>query len=416
MFMHIRVYVKLVILLLLLYFYLFNPLFFALNVVGSVKFVLLLGFIGLFLKKKAISFFKQFKFDFLLFLILVVYTFLATILGEGAAKDLPYMQFIWFLESYIISVFFYAYFSKIFEKFSFEKIIVWIGFLASIITVYLITHPAANLYVRSSVIMDSLDLLEKPEFYRGFSIAESSSYIYGILLGIIASISLLVLKKNMLYLFIIVFLLVAIMFNARTGLFIFAFSLILSLLRGEFNYKIIFYFISLMVVINIVFFTSSFYANNEESFKWIFGAFNSTKSIDVNDENSNYSFLYQMIFLPDTVMGFFLGNGKMPMNSSGGSDIGYIRHIYIGGILLLLIELSFLYYLFKRSITNSASKSIDYIFLSAILIANFKGDAFFVPSGFIRLFILYYVINVLRKAEKVIVPSELGIKQDVENG
>lgn len=414
--MHIRVYIKLVILLLLLYFYLFNPLFFALNVVGSVKFVLLLGFIGLFFKKRAMFFFKQFKFDFLLFLILVVYTFLVTILGEGAAKDLPYMQFIWFLESYIIAVFFYAYFSKIFEKFSFEKIIVWIGFIASIITVYLITHPAANLYVRSSVIMDSLDLLEKPEFYRGFSIAESSSYIYGILLGIIASISLLALKKNMLYFFIIVFLLVAIMFNARTGLFIFAFSLILSLLRGEFNYKIIFYFISLVVLINIVFFNSSFYSNNEESFKWIFGAFNSTKSIDVNDENSNYSFLYQMIFLPDTVIGFFFGNGKMPMNSSGGSDIGYIRHIYVGGILLLLIEFSFLYYLFKRSITNSVSKSIDYIFLSAILIANFKGDAFFVPSGFIRLFILYYVINVLRKAEKVIVPSELAIKQDVENG
>ena len=62
-------------------------------------------------KRRSIFFFKQFKYDFLLFLILVVYTFLVTILGEGAAKDLPYMQFIWFLESYIISIFFYAYFS-----------------------------------------------------------------------------------------------------------------------------------------------------------------------------------------------------------------------------------------------------------------------------------------------------------------
>ena len=394
--MHIRVYMKLVILLLLLYFYLFNPLFFALNVVGSIKFVLLLGFVGLFFKKRAMFFFKQFKFDFLLFLILVVYTFLVTILGEGAAKDLPYMQFIWFLESYITSVFFYAYFSKIFEKFSFEKIIVWIGFIASIITVYLITHPAANLYVRSSVIMDSLDLLEKPEFFRGFSIAESSSYVYGILLGIIASISLLVIKKNMLYLFVIVFLLVAIMFNARIGLFIFAFSLILFSLNREFNFKIIAYFVSLVLVFNIVFFSSSFYADNEESFKWIFAAFNSTKSIDVNDENSNYSFLYQMIFFPDSFLGILLGNGRMPINSSGGSDIGYIRHLHIGGCALLFIEFSFLYYLFKRSIMNSTLKSLDYIFLSAILIANFKGDAFFVPSGFSRLFILYYVINVLR--------------------
>jgi hypothetical protein len=414
--MHIKVYGKLVILLLLLYFYLFNPLFFALNVVGSVKFVLLLGFIGLLFKKKALFFLKQFKSDLLLFLILLVYTYLVTFLGKGAAKDLPYMQFIWFLESYITSVFFYAYFSKIFQKFSIEKIIIWIGFIASLITVYLITHPATNLYVRNSVIMDSLDLLETPEFYRGFSIAESSSYIYGILLGIIASLSLLVIRKNMLYLFIIIFLLVAIMFNARTGLFIFAFSLLLSLMRGEFNYKVVFYFISLVVIINIVFFSSSFYANNEESFKWIFGAFNSTKSIDLYDENSNYSFLYQMIFLPDTVMGFLWGNGKMPMNSSGGSDIGYIRHIYVGGILLLLIELSFLFYLFKRSIANSTSKSIDYIFLSAILIANFKGDAFFVPSGFFRLFVLYYVINVLRKSDKVTLPTDFSNKQGVENG
>lgn len=394
--MHIKLYGKLVLLLFLLYLYLFNPLFFVVNGIGSVKFVLLVGLIGLFFKKKTLFCFKQFKFDFIFIFILITYTKLVTLFGEDSAKDLPYLQLVWFLEGYVVSIFFYVYYSNIFEKLLFEKIVVWLGFIASIITVYLITHPATNLFVRSSIIMDSLDLLDKPEFYRGFSIAESSSYVYGILLGIIASISLLLLRNNPLFLIVIIFILVAIMFNARTGLFIFGFSLFLLFLRREFNFKIIAYFVSLVLLFNIVFFSSSFYADNEESFKWIFAAFNSTKSIDVNDENSNYSFLYQMIFFPDSFHEILFGSGKMPINSSGGSDIGYIRHIYIGGISLLFIEFAFLYYLFKRSIMNSTFKSIDYIFLSGILIANFKGDAFFVPSGFFRLFVLYYVINVLR--------------------
>jgi hypothetical protein len=146
-----------------------------------------------------------------------------------------------------------------------------------------------------------------------------------------------------------------------------------------------------ILILNYLFFSSSFYADNEESFKWILGALNSTKSIDVNDENSNYSFLFQMLFLPNSITGLFFGEGKMPLNSSGGSDIGYIRHIFIGGIVLLFIEFSFLFYLFKRCFKNSSSKSIILMFLAALLIANFKGDAFFVPSGFFRLFILYYV-------------------------
>ncbi len=393
--LRVRFIGKLGIFILLLYFYIYNPLFWALNLFGSVKIVMLIAIVGLLFSKKSVSYLRMFTNEFLILLLLALYTSVVVFSGDGTASSMPYRQIIWFIECFSIPIFFTIYFGDLIRKIGWEIPVIIVSVIAALITLYLITHPATNLLVRSSLIQDSLDSLDKPEFFRGFTIAESSSYIYGIVQGIACSLCLLYIRKSAFFVLPIILLIISIVFNARIGIFVLAISLLFCIVNGNIKLKHILLLTSLVFIGSIFFITSSFYNNNEDSFKWIFAAFTSTKEIDVNDENSNYSFLFSMLFVPKELFGILFGEGRMAKNSSGGSDIGFVSHLFIGGILMLIIELMYFWKLFRRILAKSDKKIIVYIFFTALLIANFKGEAFFVPSGFSRLIMFHYVFFII---------------------
>jgi hypothetical protein len=328
---------------------------------------------------------------------LLGYTSFVTFFGDGSASSMPYRQIIWFVECFFVPVFFAIYFEDVLEKVSFDIVIFMVALIAGLITLYLILNPSINLAVRSSLIQDSLDSLDKPEYFRGFTIAESSSFIYGIVQGIACSICLMFLRKSIFFIIPAFILIIAILFNARTGLFIVAISLFFFIIEGRIQLKHLLILTGLVLIGRFFFMTSSFYINNEDSFKWISRAFTSTQKIDLTDENSNYSFLYNMLFVPDSLSGIIFGKGRMAKNAYGGSDIGFISHLFVGGIMLLGIQLIFFWHMFKRSLSTSDKKVLTYIFYSALLIANFKGEAFFVPSGFSRLIAFHYVLFIIRQ-------------------
>lgn len=392
-----KLVIKTALLIGLLYFYIFNPIFIPLNLLGSVKIVLLIALIGLLFSSRSFLYLNLFANEFLFLILLVAYTSLVIIFGDGSASSMPYRQIVWFVECFFVPVFFVIYFEDVLEKVGFDTVIFIVSLIAGLITLYLILNPAVNLTVRSSLIQDSLDSLDKPEYFRGFTIAESSSFIYGIVQGIVCSICLMFFHRSIFFIIPAVILIIAILFNARTGLFVVAVSLIFFIIEGRVRLKHIIILVSLVLIGSLFFMTSSFYINNEDSFKWIFGAFTSTQNIDLTDENSNYSFLYNMLFIPDSLAGILFGEGRMAKNAYGGSDIGFISHLFVGGILLLFIQLVFLYHMFVRSLSTSDKKVLTYIFYSALLIANFKGEAFFVPSGFSRLITFHYVLFIIRQ-------------------
>ena len=78
---------------------------------------------------------------------------------------------------------------------------------------------------------------------------------------------------------------------------------------------------------------------------------------------------------------------------NGGSDIGYVNQIFAGGFVYLSILLSFEYYLFKKYNYCFEDNLFFTILFLTLLVANIKGNAFFVSLGFTRFIILYLIIS-----------------------
>ena len=147
---------------------------------------------------------------------------------------------------------------------------------------------------------------------------------------------------------------------------------------------------------------SSFAEQNEASLKWSLDFFSDTQDFVTGKDyspSSNYQYLFSgsMIFFPPDFLGLIFGTGENILFSRvHHSDIGYVNQIYYGGITYLLIMFVFLWKMFKRNYYNTASKLLAIVFFLVLPVANYKGIAFFVPSGFFRLITLFYVFSIFR--------------------
>ena len=164
---------KLILLILSLYIYLYNPIFQFLGF-GSIKVLLFLSIV-LFFFKGSIAFISLFKDEIVLTFLISLYVSLTVLWGESSGLVVAYTHIIWFLESFLIPFFLILHFKDFFEKYSWEKIIITVGLVASFITLYLILNFELNVFIRDSIIVDTLDSVSGDDLvFRGFSIAESS--------------------------------------------------------------------------------------------------------------------------------------------------------------------------------------------------------------------------------------------------
>lgn len=107
--------------------------------------------------------------------------------------------------------------------------------------------------------------------------------------------------------------------------------------------------------------TSIFSAQKEEDFLWAY-----------------------MFFLPDSLLGVFLGVGSEP----GNSDVGYVREIFryglVGLFFVIVAHLLFLLFCFssKRKYSSSLEFKLAFIFLFFILVLTFKNNYLLVRGIF----------------------------------
>ncbi len=383
-------------LLLSLYIFLYNPIFKILGF-GLIKVLLLFSIIYLLYKKELIKSFIRFRIELIFTVLLIVYSLIVAGLNSGSVVSVPYTHLIWFLECFVIPVFLITCFKDIFDKYSWESIIVFIGFIASCITLFLVFNPEHNLYIRENVIIDTLDTVVTGDYsFRGFTIAESSSYSYGIVQGLILSLCIFSLKRNILFAIPIIPLFISIFFNARMGFSVIFFALILSFIYKKFNFKYILIITVFAFTIVYVMLETELFKENEYTIKWGMSFFTDTYSLlKGNETNSNYEILYQNMFqLPDNFSGLVFGEGNSLFGKKNGSDIGYVNILFIGGFIYLLLMLFFLFYLYARNYKFAEDKIYPVLFLITLLAVNIKGMAFFVPNGFYRLITMYYVITI----------------------
>ncbi len=383
-----------------LYIYLYNPIF-KIIVFGSIKLLLFIAIIYILLHNKIGFIVKNFSKEIFFTFLLVLYNIIWAAFGGIDSLTTAYVHIVWFLEGFIIPIFIIFKFKDYFLKYDFKKIFIFIGSIASLITFFLILNPEINANVRDKVIVDSLDLFSDKWTFRGFTIAESSAFGYGITQGLILGFCLFQLQKNYLYFIPIIFLFISIIFNARIGIVPVVIAIVLYITTNrKFSFTKI---IVLALTIYIGFWaltSSSFSAKNTTSLEWGLSFFTDTFNfLTGKDQNSNYSVLFEnMLFIPDNTMDLFFGTGQnIFLKGEKTTDVGYVLQIYQGGLFYLTLMLLFLIYLFWRCYKKSRDKFLPILFVLTILIVNIKGNALFMSHSFFRLFTFYYMYVIVYK-------------------
>jgi hypothetical protein len=392
-----------------LYVFLYNPIFIAIGI-GSIKILLLacLGYAAL--NPRVILLLLRFRNEAFFTIGLAVYAEGLALRSPGVVSDQAYLHAVWFIESIFISVVLVHAFRGVLTRYGWEALIVLTGSAAAMISLVLIWRPEWNLVVRTQLISQSLD----PEkwWFRGFAIAESASFSYAIIQGLVVGICLWCVKRSKLYAVPLIPLLISIVFNARIGLVVVLISLLLLLASRRVSLRLVGMLILMgsvgLAVDSVVGFTS----RNEYTIDWAAKAFDDTRQVLSGDLSSaTYDNLFdKMLVVPSTLEGVLFGEPDFPGATSiqQVSDIGYVNELFVGGALYVAVLLGFLAYLYARIRRPSGHFYYPLLFVATMLVANIKWPSLFLPSGFFRMFGFVYVYTLLPRQPALPVPCRSG--------
>ena len=377
---------------LLTYLYVFNPPFQQLPISPSkVLYLILLPIF--FLKYKRV-FFSEYMPEVKIFLAIIFYTFLVKL---STSSDTIYAQTNIFLliESLFNAFTLTCLLFWVFED-KVERVFFWCSVIASLISVYLIVNPGLNDFVRNSLLVPERDLEAGFFSFRSFGISESLLFTYPVSLGIASCLSLEYAKKQPIYYLFLPVLLVAIMFNARIGfvpvLVYLGYRIVLVR-----DISLVFRFAALLGIGILLLKASGILEEYEATVTWLMDGF--TEVINLltgkeGDKKGNVDVLSTMIIFPKTILGLVFGTGKdvYLLSSVGHSDIGYILQVYYGGIIYLVLLLSFIFSISRRlKRSNTQHRWFNYVFIATVLLCNVKGYFITTNSGMRTLMLLAFI-------------------------
>lgn len=382
--------IRLIFLIIVLYFYFYNPVFLLFGI-GSFKIILIIMIFNFIFNPKIIKKIRLFKIELIFSIILIIFTFLNSIRSGGNFLEYPYKNFIWFIETFAAPVVIIHWFKKDLESFDITSLYVIVGFIASLISIFLLFNPTINSYVRTSLISYSgVDFLNY-ENIRGYGIAEGLIGPYALVQGIILCIGFYKIKSKSIYLITLLPIIVSVAINARTGLLAIPVGIIMILLMFKFNIKVLSLFLILFSIIFGILNTDYFIENYTENIKFILAA---VDNLNGNlDSGATETLLFDDFFKPDSFFELFFGTSKFGPNGIN-ADNGYFYLLWFGGLTFLFFNLSFIFYLFYRLYYTDNNKYLPLIMFILLLLFNAKWNYFFVPSGIFRLIGLYYVFVV----------------------
>lgn len=391
----VRKYIYYILFFVLLYSYIYNPFLRVLNF-GVGKIVSIFALLYLFYRFNYLSHLKYFKIEIILLVLLVLYSSLILLWGDGSANAFPYLHFQLIIDGFFVPLFFYFFFRTKLDLSKTNVYLILIGFVASLITIYLFLNPALNFYIRDNIIVDDIDSLPASDplrYLRGFTFSDSSTFGYGITQGLVFGLALYESKRAKKYLFLLIPLLISIMLNARIGFVVSLLSIILLWRRLNIFYLSSFIFL-LIVGVNLVL-SSDVSSDYAQTIKWIsdfiaeFFSFILGKS---EGETTFDTLSGRMLFFPNSLESFVFGEGRSVFGK--GSDMGYVNQMFYGGILYVFLLITMLFVFFKRMYLLNSNRFYSLFFVAAILIANIKGPAMFTSQSFWRFILFLHVIYI----------------------
>lgn len=393
----------------ILYIYIFQP-----PIINKMYYVfvqsLILGVYGFLDKKFFKSIYTNLKYELLLLFFIIIYCLVRDLFtGEIVYFD---RFLVWSFQSVIIGyLFLYHFYKKKNYKIDLINLLYWTSFIASIFTALLIfIKPFDSFY--ESIQMDSYyERYENFEFrYRAYGISENLTFTYSFVLGIFGGYTLLVIRKNILLVFPMLLFILGVFFNARIG-FIFI-TLFILIFHVKFKLKQIVktYFYIIIALFFIVCLVQDQIAQVFENSTWalqffyeisdsVFG----TNYVD-SDKNTINTLTQNFIIFPETIIETIFGTGEsIYLRKENNSDVGYILQLYYGGLILIFLMFSLIYYMSWRLKLSVGTRHWYFmIFIISIIILNFKGFIFAAtPGGRILFFIYIYYICFYSKRKKI---------------
>lgn len=403
-----RVALKLVFFIAILYAYIYNPVFKAIGI-GSVKILLLFAIIyGLF-NTRILKYLVYFKAELLFIVVLVIYSFLSSLRSEVVLLTQAYLYIVWFVESVFLPICFFEFFRKEQHEYRFDKLLISVGGVASVITLILIFYPSLNDFVRFNLIQTNADDYDKYILIRDYGLAEGLRGTYPMTQGLILGLCLFAVRRSVWYVLLILPLLASIAFNARTGLLALPISLILLLINFKFNFRVIIVFASLLILLlNFELIFTSFISNNQETFDWLSNGYEVVMSSLQGDMSvgATQTLLVDEKFMPSNFTSLLFGTGNFGP-SIERVDNGYYYYLWFGGWIFMSIILLFLLYTFIRINRIEKEKYYPYLFFTLLLIYTIKSNFLFNPSGMSRLIGFYYVYRILTYKTSIIEENNL---------
>ena len=390
------------IVLLCLYLYLHSPFIpFLPFAIGSAKLLYIPMLLTLISHTNSFRCFRRtFKAEFVILLLVISFVVVRTI---GGGENL-----LSFYISSIIEIFFLPWFIiHLLINNGFRRIedlvhvLLLVGTIGAFISTIAFLIPSVNDFIRDHFLYLKTGIGLDTKTWRGFGLSSTLTSHYSFIQASIV-VFFLYYPKNRWFVFVLPFMLLSIIFNARTGLIILIFGIIIRYIY-HFNIKGIL-FVSLLLVFvvrNLDNFFSIIGASNE-SVMWVQSFFEEIEFLSgdsgLQERGVLYTLYEEMIIWPSNMEEWIWGKGFSlfgKIDELGfDSDIGFINVLAYGGIIYSVILYS-LIIVVCRKLTRYKEYWFMAFYIIIFVIINIKST--YLPlSGQLRFMMLIYYFLILQ--------------------
>lgn len=370
--------------LILLYFFLFQPL-----VISREMYlvVLTLVFFSVFLSKGS-KYLLAFKNEIILVLPILCYPLFLDIYNGQVVYSDRFLN--WFLQSLVFSIGIVQIYGS--AKVKLLDDIILVSFFGALITFLSFNFAPFERFVTGLQNDPVFEVYSNFEHrYRAHGFSQHLNFSYGVLMGFMAGVCLFLGKfKFRLYAY-LPFMLFAAFVNARTGVIVFFVFLILYLFSMLRTIKSQIFL--LLIILSLAAFLLLFRHQILDSFdSWYFSIFSDILSLLRGEPTGTIKVLFSkfMVF-PETFSGLVFGTGEsIYLRSTNNSDVGFVLQIYYAGLFFTFYLYLYMFYLYSR-----IGKVIGYfhwfsiMFMVTFLLMNIKGFFFAGIPGTRFLFLIY---------------------------
>lgn len=377
-----------------LYFYFFSPAFTVLKGINSIMLLYPLIVVAILKKKELRNITSYFKEEYGVLILLLVYVVFLTLIGGELTflyQQILAMMNVFYLPLCIILL---CDSFRINQQWFFRYIL-FVCATAALISCLCLILPSLNEFVRFSLLAEEEDMYLQTHMYRGFGIANSLTSGYASALSVIMCFGFFWGEENKWFYLFAPFIVVAILVNARTAFIVLCLGIILFLYEKKSFGSFFAVCASVGLILLFVTIIIRRLDTSEGTINWVLSFFEEITEILSGNSLAGSTagvLIENHVFFPDKLSDWIFGTGENLFHGTERrSDVGFIRQLFSGGLIFLLLEF-FLVMIICLKSRSIMFRGFTSLFLVSIAVFHTKG--IFVPSsaGFRVFMLVYYYV------------------------